>query len=213
MSRSLRRHTASWLWVAATALTSGCASFAPPAPEPPSERVAQLWRQHSHSVRAQTDWVLNARIVASSEDDSWNGKLYWQQAKDRYKVSFVAPFGQGGMQLDGKPGQVEMRTSDGHVLVAADAESLLYEQLGWQFPLAKLRYWVRGIPAPSSHNMPVLAFDDAGRLSRLRQADWRIDYPAYQQTEGQMLPRKVFLENTELSVRLVVDHWAGHRGQ
>ena len=199
--------------VAAAALTSGCASFVPPAPEPPSERVAQLWRQHAQSVRAETDWVLNARIVASNEDDSWNGKLYWQQGKDRYQVNFVAPFGQGGLQLDGRPGQVEMRTSDGHVMAAADAESLLYQQLGWRLPLSKLRFWVRGIPAPSSHNMPVLAFDEDGRLSLLRQADWRIDYPAYQQTDGPMLPRKVFLENTDLSVRLVIDRWEGRRGQ
>ena len=213
MNGSLRRNTTPWLLVAVTALTSGCAAFVPTAPEPPSERVAQLWRQHAQSVRAQTDWVLNARIVVSSEDDSWSGKLYWQQGKDHYQASFVAPFGQGGIQLEGKPGQVEMRTSDGHMMVAADAESLLYQQLGWQFPLGKLRYWVRGIPAPTSHNMPVLAFDEAGRLSRLRQADWRIDYPAYQQTEGQVLPRKVYLENTELSVRLVVDRWEGRRGQ
>jgi outer membrane lipoprotein LolB len=164
-------------------------------------------------VRAETEWVLNARIVASNEDDSWNGKLYWQQGKDRYQVNFVAPIGQGGLQLDGRPGQVEMRTSDGHVMAAADAESLLYQQLGWRLPLSKLRFWVRGIPAPSSHNMPVLAFDEDGRLSRLRQADWRIDYPAYQQTDGPMLPRKVFLENTDLSVRLVIDRWEGRRGQ
>ena len=61
--------------------------------------------------------------------------------------------------------------------------------------------------------MPVLAFDEEGQLSRLRQADWHIDYPAYQQSDGLSLPRKVFLENTELSVRLVIDRWQGGRAQ
>ncbi len=211
MTWLLRRHTARWLLAVAVSLFTGCATLPSPSPEAPSERAAQLWQQHVRSVRAQIDWALDARIVAHSEDDSWSGKLYWQQGKDHYQVSFNAPFGQGGLQLDGEPGQVQMRTSDGHVLEAANAESLLYQQLGWQLPLRKLRYWIRGVPAPTSHNMPVLAFDETGRLTHLRQSDWRIDYPAYRQVGELMLPRKVYLENTELSVRLVIDRWQGRR--
>ena len=100
-----------------------------------------------------------------------------------------------------------VRTSDGQVMSAADAESLLQQQMGWRLPLHNLRYWVRGIPVPATHKMPQLAFDETGRLARLRQAHWEISYPAYRQTNGLELPRKVFLENSEFNVRLVIDNW------
>lgn len=191
----------------AVLLSSGCATLAPSVPEPPSEQISQLWQQHARAVRAQNDWTLSARITAHSEDDGWNGKLHWQQVADAYQISFNAPFGQGGLRLDGGPQQVELRTSDGQMMVATDAESLFYQQLGWRLPLHNLRYWVRGLPVPATHKMPVLAFDELGRLARLQQAHWQIEYPAYRQVGGLMLPRKVYLENTEFSVRLVIDRW------
>ena len=207
MTRSLLRCTAPWWLVGAVFLFSGCASLSPFAPEAPSERVSQLWQQQVQFVGAQTEWTLSARIAAHSEDDGWNGKLHWQQEKDDYQVSFNAPFGQGGLQLDGGPQSVEMRTSDGQTIVAADVESLLFQQLGWRLPLNSLRYWVRGVPVPTSEKAPLLAFDEEGRLARLQQSHWKIEYPAYRQVDGLMLPRKVYLENGELSVRLVIDRW------
>ena len=165
------------------------------------------WRQHVRDVLAQTDWGLSARITANTEDDGWNGKLYWQQGAEHYQIRFTAPFGQGGLQLDGGPQQVELRTSDGQVMVAADAESLLYQQMGWRLPLRNLRYWVRGVPVPSTHKMPRLAFDETGRLVRLQQAHWDIEYPEYRQFDGLLLPRKVYLENSEFNLRLVIDRW------
>ncbi len=207
MTRSLLQRIAPWWLPGAVLLFSGCASLSPLAPEAPSERVSQLWRQHIQSVGAQTDWTLSARIAAHSEDDGWNGKLHWQQKKDSYQVSFNAPFGQGGLQLDGGPQYVEMRTSDGQTMIATDVESLLFQQLGWRLPLNSLRYWVRGVPVPTGETAPLLSFDEEGRLARLQQFHWQIEYPAYRPSDGLMLPRKVYLENGELSVRLVIDRW------
>jgi len=207
VTRSLLQRTAPWWLMGAVLLFSGCTTLSPLAPEPPSGRIAQLWQQHVQSVRAQTDWTLSARIAAHSEDDGWSGKLHWQQGKDAYQLRFNAPFGQGGLQLDGRPQYVEMRTSDGQTMVAADAETLLFQQLGWRLPLNSLRYWVRGVPVPASKAAPLLAFDEEGRLARLQQFHWQIEYPAYRQVDGLMLPRKVYLENGELSVRLVIDRW------
>lgn len=207
MIRLRLQRTAPWWLLGAVFLFSGCASLSPFAPEAPSERVSQLWQQHAQSVRAQTDWTLSARIAAHSEDDGWNGKLHWQQVKNTYQVSFNAPFGQGGLQLTGEPGYVEMRTSDGQIMTAADVEFLLFQQLGWQLPLNSLRYWVRGVPVPTSEKAPLLSFNEEGRLARMQQSHWQIEYPAYRQADGLMLPRKVYLESGELNVRLVIDRW------
>lgn len=215
MIGALPRRSARWCLLATVILFTGCASLPPLAPEAPSERIAQIWQQHLESVRAQTDWTLTARIAAHNVDDGWSGKLYWQQGVDTYRVSFNAPFGQGGLQLNGGPQQVEMRTSDGQSRMAADAESLLLQQFGWRLPLNSLRYWVRGIPVPKSDTVPLLAFNEAGQLNRMQQSRWQIEYPAYRKVGELMLPRKVYLENKDLSVRLVIDRWelAGSSGR
>ena len=208
MIHSLLRRAGTWWWLGAAFLLSGCAAFAPSVPEPPTERITQLWQQHAQSVRAQTEWTLNARIAAHNENDGWSGKLYWQQGKEIYQMNFNAPFGQGGLQLDGNSQRVEMHTTDGQMLVAADAESLLRQQFGWRLPLNSLRYWVRGVPVPTKGVAPLLFFGEAGRLDRLRQSGWDIEYPSYRLADGLMLPRKVYLENDDLSVRLVIDRWS-----
>jgi len=187
-------------------MLSGCATT----PQLPSAELDRLWQQHRHSLEQKNDWALTARIAGSTEDDGWSGKLSWQQAGKNYQINFQAPFGQGAMQLLGSPGQVQMRTSDEQIIVADDAESLLFQQLGWRLPVEGLRYWVLGLPMPvttAAELSPVLAFDEAGRLASLQQSQWRVNYEAYHRVGDLVLPKKVFLENHTMSLRLVIDRW------
>jgi outer membrane lipoprotein LolB len=206
----IRRPAAGLLLLATLALLTACATT--PALSP--QALNQSWQTHRASVARYTDWALSARIAVSTEEDAWSGQLNWHQAPQSYQIFFNAPFGQGAVQLAGDSRGVEMRAADGQVFTAPDAESLLYEQLGWRLPLAGLRYWVVGLPVPQADSAPapVLALDEAGRLASIKQAHWRISYPGYRQVGGVALPQKVFLENTELSVRLVIDRWQLNNG-
>ncbi len=174
-------------------------------PKPPSQEQIQAWQQHRQLVNNITNWTLTGRIVVNTEDDGWNGELHWQQRVDGYGIQFSAPFGQGAFQLDSGDAGVEMRFSDGKTFQALDAESLLLEQLGWNFPLSGFQYWVTGLPQPESPS--VLSYRLDGRLASLRQGKWRVTFPEYATIGGVMMPRKVFLENHELNVRLVIDRW------
>jgi len=193
---------------------AGCTT----SPKLPDVELERLWQQHRQSLVEQTEWTLAARVAGHSEDDGWSGKITWVQGDADFQIHFQAPFGQGAVQLTGGPEQVEMRISDGQVFVAEDAESLLFRQLGWHMPLKGLRYWVLGLPMPTpgaantyeSSNIDdevELTFDDVGRLARLRQAQWQVDYSGYRSVDGLMLPKKVYLENDTFSLRLVIDRW------
>ena len=189
-----------------------CATTPPPAElpsEPPSQAQLRAWQQHRQLVNQITSWTLAGRIVVNTEDDGWNGELHWSQRVDGYGIQFSAPFGQGAFQIDSSDTGVEMRFSDGKIFQAADAESLLVEQLGWHLPLSGFQYWVTGLPKPES--APKLNYRLDGRLASLRQEQWRVTYPEYVTIDGVMMPRKVFLENHELSVRLVIDRWVLNR--
>ena len=190
------------------ALILGACATTPPVEysiEPPSPEQLRAWQQHRQLVNKITSWTLAGRIVVNTEDDGWNGELHWSQRVDGYGIQFSAPFGQGAFQLDSSETGVEMRFSDGKTFQAADAESLLLEQLGWNFPLSGFQYWVTGLPKPDSEFR--LNYRPDGRLAKLQQGQWQVAYPEYVAISGVMMPRKVFLENHELNVRLVIDRW------
>ena len=185
----------------------GCAA------KPPISSEAQLlaWQQHRQQVSRLGSWSFSGRVSIKTDTDAWSGQLRWEQGDDHYQIHFAAPFGQGAFQLLGTSTGVEMRLSDGQVFQARDAETLLNEQLGWHFPLQGLRHWVMGVPAPN--NQPSIVLDEAGRLARFVLPNhWQVSYPDYQTWGGIDLPRKVFVENTELNVRLVIDRWELNRG-
>lgn len=188
-------------------LLGACASTPP---STTSHQPSPSWQQHQASVNTVDSWGLSARVTVNAKDKGWSGKLHWQQQADEYQIQFNAPLGQGAFRLSGNVHGVEMQTSDGDSYQAADAETLIYQQLGWRFPLAGLRYWVMGVPDPGTR--PLLVFDQAGHLVSMQQAHWKIRYPDYIQVEGLSLPKKVYLDNTELKVRLVIDRWELQNG-
>ena len=191
------------------ALFLGACATTPPPPklfsEPPSPEQARAWQQYRQQANQITSWTLTGRIVVNTEDDGWNGELHWSQRTDGYGIQFSAPFGQGAFQLNGSATGAEIQFSDGKTFQAIDAETLLVEQLGWHLPLSGFKYWVTGIPKPESTS--VLKYRLDGHLDKLQQGQWLVSYPEYVSIDGVMMPRKVFLENHELSVRLVIDRW------
>jgi len=177
----------------------------PPAPQRTPEELSQLWQHHRKVVLQWHAWSLEGRIAVNTENDGWSGELQWSQSPTGFQIHFSAPFGQGAFQLVSNSLGVEMRTSDGKHFQASDAESLLQQHLGWQLPLDAFRYWVTGLPAPGTDAQ--LKFNADGQLAELDQEQWHVSYPAYMNVGTLMMPRKIFLKNPMLGVRLVIDHW------
>jgi outer membrane lipoprotein LolB len=103
--------------------------------------------------------------------------------------------------------EVRIQTQDGQNWTAPDADDLLEQSLGVRLPVNGLRYWVRGLPEPGS--TPGLQTDAHGRLTRLEQNGWVIEYPAYAPTSrlNLDLPERIVARRTDLSVKLVIEQW------
>lgn len=188
-------------------LLAGCASqpSKPALPELTPQEQAQAWQEHQTAVAGLREWTLHGRISVATEEDSWSGKLRWQQSAGQFQISFNAPMGVGAARLHTNDTGVIMQVSNGKTYHAADAESLLYQFIGMHLPLVNLRYWVTGLPNPDRVSIP--EYDAAGRLARLQQGPWEIRYRGYLQVQNVDLPQKIFIENHQLNVRLVVERW------
>jgi len=173
-------------------------------PTPPAADPERAWRIHSTALENLERWQLTGRLGIVTEEEGWHARLDWKQEADRYRIRITGPLGQGSVQLEGTPKQVLLRTADAET-VAADPERLLWQELGWRVPVSFLRYWVLGLPAPDAPAQRQLNAE--GRLERLQQSGWEISFLDYRESNGMVLPGKVFAHNQQARVRLVVGDW------
>ena len=182
-------------------LLAGCTT-APPRPQPSD--TEQAWQQHQQRLAALHDWRLNGRLGIQTGHEGWHAGLDWQQHNGGYTIHITIPLGQGSIQLQGDTTGVRLQTSEGETASAEDPELLLYRRFGWKVPVASLRYWVLGLPAPGA---AIETLDEYGRLSRLQQAGWEISFLNYETQHGVDLPGRVFVNNHQAKVRLVIGEW------
>lgn len=183
-------------------LIGGCSTV--PAPPPSSREAERHWQMRQSQLLALDHFSLTGRLGVQTEQEGWHVSLHWRQEGAHFHMLFNAPLGQGSAQLEGDEQGVTL-TAEGRRWTAVDAESLTAQVIGTPFPVSGLRYWVRGLPAPDSAGTRGL--DGKGRLQWLEQAGWRIAYRGYETVAGRDLPTKLFMENGQYKVRLVVDTW------
>lgn len=180
-------------------LLTGCAGMrAPTAP-------ALGWQQRSAQLMALQSWTVDGAISIQHDEKAQTASLNWQQQHDHYHVSLFGPLGLGRVEIDGAPGTITLTLPNKPVMTAASPEQLLEQELGWQLPMTHLQVWacglaVAGIPAKTT-------FDTAGRLVRLEQEGWQIDYISYTRVGGLELPYKMQLTLDDLKVKLVLRQW------
>ncbi|HEY0634676.1 MAG TPA: lipoprotein insertase outer membrane protein LolB [Gammaproteobacteria bacterium] len=180
---------------------AGCA-VEPPRQPASSRELA--WQERQAALKPLQHWQLTGRLAIQTGDDGWNATLIWRQEQERYKMQLVAPLGQGSLQLEGDNQQVELRTSEGNSAVAADPDTLILTELGWRVPVSALRYWVLGLTAPGAASVDI---DEFGRLRRLKQAGWEVEFLDYTLHGDTELPARLFVNNHQAQVRLVIKRW------
>lgn len=183
------------------ALSVGCAPTA--TVRPTTGDGGRAWQLHRVETEAISHFNLQGRAAGSGL--GVRADLRWQQQTDgRFEIRLSGPFGAGAFAITGTPAQVEIRSKDG-VETTKNPERWLQERAGWTFPIRKLRWWALGLPAPGSKAQT--DFDEQGRLARLQQDGWTLDYLEYQDAQGYTLPRRFEAVNPQISLKLVIDRW------
>jgi outer membrane lipoprotein LolB len=196
--------------VVACMLLAGCAGQV--VRESPSfpATVAQIQAQAARVavLEAHPRWSLQGRVAVSNGREGGNGRIDWQQDGPRFTVSLSAPITRQSWRLSGDGSSARLEGLDGGPRQDTDAERLLHEATGWVIPVAALSAWVRGTAAVGLPKAG-LQFGSDGRLARIEQAGWTIDYAGWQPQPGlgTELPRHLSASRGDAKVRLVVDGW------
>jgi outer membrane lipoprotein LolB len=179
-------------------LLAGCHTLAPVANAP--------WTERRTALQAIDNYHFNGQLAAATATDGFSASLRWQQQGATSDVLLRAPLGVGGAHLFYDGAVLRVTASDGTQLEGEAARAELVRLLGFEPPLASLRYWLLGVPDPA---VPGAAetLDDSQRLSHLLQGDWRIDYDEYLREGTRWLPRRVAIQHGALRLRLRVANW------
>ena len=160
------------------------------------------------AVPEKVVFELNARLAASYRAESFSGNLAWRHAERNDEMLITTPFGQGVARIVREGDTVILTTAEPREYRASDAESLTEQVLGFRLPLTGLGDWVRARPSGgASLNSGDASFKEDrspdGRLQRLEQSGWRIEYLEY---EGER-PSRIRLLYPGIELRLAISAW------
>lgn len=191
-----------WVQLVAVLSLTGCAALQQQ-PAPTSDLTTH--QQHLANVADIHAFNLKGRIGVQTEGRGFSGSTRWQHEAAKDTIALFSPMGGQVANIDANPKGVVLVDSDGKSYRAADAETLTQKTLGWRLPMKGLPDWVLGRPAPGA--IEDSRWDEAGRLTRLKQHGWDISYAQYQESQGYQLPGKVTLVSPKLNLKLVIEHW------
>ena len=179
------------------------ASCAAPRLRPDKNRMQTL-EQRERIVLASPDWTLQGRMAISGPEDSGSGSLAWRQQGEVFSFALSAPVSGKTWTLSGDSAQAELSGLHEQAVIGTNASELLARELGWTVPVVQLGYWVRGIRAPGRAEV---VFREDGLPAEIHQDGWVIEFRDYEESGDPILPRKIFANNGDYRVRMVVRRW------
>ncbi|MCC5887450.1 MAG: outer membrane lipoprotein LolB [Gammaproteobacteria bacterium] len=183
-------------WLLVCALLLGCTTL-PPAEDGEGLRPDDIDR-----------FIIEGKVAWVHPEGRGNANLTWQQDGENFDLLLTGPLGQGAVRLEGNAEAVSLSTPDG-TRQAGEADALLGAALGFTIPVAQVRWWVLGVPAPVGEAGPVRVHgrDTHDRPADVEQDGWRIQWSDRRLVEARSLPRRVQLEREGTRLTLVVGAW------
>lgn len=181
--------------IAFTALISAC-STRPTGPiTPPPE-----------NVQAISKWETSGRVGIRTQNDAVSGNFSWQKAPDTFELNIVGPFGQGATKLDQSVDGAVTLSYEDTVVKGNDPATLLQQELGWEFPVQQVTYWIRGLASPNS-SATITKNADSQLPNQIEQDGWLITYSNFTKVDSLSLPQKMQVSNPPFKVNLIINQW------
>lgn len=164
-------------------------------------RAPLAWQQRMITLQNSASWQLDGRAAAAMGTQGWQASLNWRQRDAASEIRLSGPFGVGTLLLKKTPEGVSLNGAP-----PSDAAlTLLQERLGVELPLDYLRYWLLGVPDPSSAFE--LNLNPQDRPAQLTQVGWSVKYDRFMPVDGDWLPAHLVLQHAGARVRISVDRW------
>jgi len=172
---------------------------------PESAAAVTAYQARLQELESLVQWTLNGRLAISDGKDGGSGSLIWQNDGDRTRISFHGAMGKGAWQLQADSTGARIELANGEIHEAPTVTALVVQELGWKVPIDALSWWVKGLADPAKWESREL--DEQGRLVKLSQFGWEVEFGNYDEVSGSMLPSKLTARRGKYLVKMVVRTW------
>jgi len=190
---------------AAVLLVAGCRT-APVAPvSGPGPGADAPWPLQRERLETLDRYSLNGRVAVAANGQGFSASLRYLQQPQRAEMALDGPMGLGGMRLTLEGENLAVATSNGETLDGGAARDEIERRLGFSLPLAEMRWWLLGIPAPGE-----AALDQdgvTGEIRGFRQNGWQVNVDARAPAMGFALPQRLTAQREGARLKLAVDRW------
>jgi outer membrane lipoprotein LolB len=173
-------------------ILTGCST----APVVPGAQYSKTARAHLYKLER---WSFNGRLALTGKNDSWSANINWVHTPYDERIKLSGPLGQGATVIQLTGNLVTIDRGNGKAQSSSQPEAFINQQLGMFVPVHSLRYWVVGLPEPSS------AFVET--TTGFKQAGWLIQYKQMQFLNDQSMPRNITVTNEQVKLKLFIDQW------
>jgi len=150
-------------------------------------------------------WQLKARMAIRTPKDNVTASLNWQTDNQSFDFHISGAFGATYAHLVQLENKATLKIPDTELLTHQNAQTLLQNTLGWDFPIDALSYWVKGLPSHDP-NEKVQRNKD-GQIEQIQLNQWQIDFSSYQIYQGYQLPKKIKATHPQMTIKLVAKSW------
>ena len=150
-------------------------------------------------------WQLNARIAITTPEDSVTASLSWEKNADLFDFLISGAFGTTYAHLTQEKDQARLIIPDSEPLTHQNADFLLQQTLGWEFPISALSYWVKGLP--SGHPREEIIYNEAGSIILIKLDLWTIELSKHKRFQGYLMPKMVKVNHPNVKMKLVAKKW------
>jgi outer membrane lipoprotein LolB len=179
-------------------LATGCATL-------PEAGSVGDWPARRATLQSLERWTLDGRMAVAAGSEGFSGGLSWRQDGPQAAIKLRAPIGGGAIAISVAGEAISVTDRDGTTFEGEDARRLVARHIGTSLPVAELRYWLVGAPAPGSPHRESMGADQ--RLASLEQSGWRVGYTAYRGVGEVVLPSRMEITTEGLRLRILVAGW------
>ena len=190
----------------ASLVLTACSINAPKGPGKSPD--SPQWRQHQQEVRNLSQYQTRGAFAYLSDSQKVYARFFWQQTgQDNYRLLLTNPLGSTELELNARPGSVELVDNKGQHYTATDAEEMIGKLTGMPIPLNSLRQWILGLPGDATD----YKLDSQYRLSELNYSQngktWKVTYGGYDTKSTPPMPSNMELNQDGQRIKLKMDNW------
>lgn len=149
----------------------------------------------------QGHWAVSGKIGITTPNESVAGFIQWQQHGKDFDIYVSGPMAAGSTRIKGNIASISL-TQGGKTVDGINPQQLIYDELGWFFPVENLPFWLQGQAAP--YSPATKQFNDE-ELSQLQQDKWQVDFLRY--NDYYQLPERIRISQGQWKFLIVIKHW------